>query len=215
MKLALPLIFLLCTGCVSVKYNGGNIKTTKVDYPPVGQTVTAYIGDNLVQKGIVVEESVLSVNRMIDGVGYDIPEGTYKQIGYDTENDFYSANGVIANPFADPFKALSLSNKENSKLCVITVFGNAACYSGDYERKTKVSERGTSFQQTLLYSGRVGNKINIGYREFSNNTARPAFNNDVEYDLSSSSVIGYKGAQLEVIKADNTSITYRLIRNFP
>ena len=27
----------------------------------------------------------------------------------------------------------------------------------------------------------IGDKINVGYREFSNNTARPAFNNDVEY----------------------------------
>lgn len=215
MKIVAPLIFLLCTGCVSVKYNGGDAKTTKVDYPPIGQTVTAYIGDNLVQKGLIVEESVLSVNRTIDGVAYDIPEGIYKQIGHDQANDFFSSAGVIAAPFSDPFKALSLSKKENSKLCVVTVFGATSCYSGDYEKKTKISERGTSFQQTLIYSGRVGNKINVGYREFSNNAARPAFNNDVEYDLATSSVIGYKGAQLEVIKADNNSITYRLIRNFP
>jgi hypothetical protein len=80
--------------------------------------------------------------------------------------------------------------------------------------KVNMSER-NSFQQTLIYSGRVGNKINVSYREFSNNTARPAFNNDVEYDLSSSNTIGYKGALIEVIKADNSSITYKLIRNFP
>ena len=71
-----------------------------------------------------------------------------------------------------------------------------------------------SFQQTLIYSGRVGNKINIGYREFSNNAARLAYNNDVEYDLSLSKKIGYKGSLIEVIQADNTSITYKLIRNF-
>ncbi|MCI2286140.1 IS982 family transposase [Colwellia sp. MSW7] len=58
-------------------------------------------------------------------------------------------------------------------------------------------------------------KINVGYREFSNNSARPAFNNDVEYDLSSSNLIGYKGASIEVIKADNSSITYKVIKNFP
>jgi hypothetical protein len=59
------------------------------------------------------------------------------------------------------------------------------------------------------------NKINIGYREFSNNSARPAFNNEVEYDLSESKRIGYKGAQIEVLEADNSSITYEVLRNFP
>ncbi|MCV5664960.1 hypothetical protein OFN50_38635, partial [Escherichia coli] len=72
-----------------------------------------------------------------------------------------------------------------------------------------------SFQQTLIYSGKVGNKINISYREFSNDMARPAFNNEAEYDLSESNQIGYKGAVIDVLEADNTKITYRLIRNFP
>ena len=70
------------------------------------------------------------------------------------------------------------------------------------------------FQQTLLYSGRIGNKINISYREFSNNVARPAFNNDVEYDLGESMTIGYKGAEIEIIEATNRMIKYRVIRNF-
>lgn len=71
-----------------------------------------------------------------------------------------------------------------------------------------------SFQQTLIYSGKVGNKINIGYREFSGSIARPAFNNNVEYDLSESTTIGYKGAQLEIIEATNQYIKYRVIKNF-
>ena len=80
---------------------------------------------------------------------------------------------------------------------------------------TTVSSAGdNSFQQTLIYSGRVGDKVNIGYREFSSNVARPAFNNDVEYDLSESDTIGYRGAELQILEATNRSITYRVIRNF-
>ncbi|ELT4634368.1 hypothetical protein R8Y01_003702, partial [Acinetobacter baumannii] len=80
--------------------------------------------------------------------------------------------------------------------------------------KTEGSINEDSFQQTLIYSGKVGNKINIGYREFSSNIARPAFNNDVEYDLSQSKEIGYKGALLEIIEATNQDIKYKVIRNF-
>ncbi|MCD0195610.1 hypothetical protein K1T77_12420 [Acinetobacter baumannii] len=43
---------------------------------------------------------------------------------------------------------------------------------------------------------------------------RPAFNNDVEYDLSQSKEIGYKGALLEIIEATNQDIKYKVIRNF-
>lgn len=74
--------------------------------------------------------------------------------------------------------------------------------------------RSNSFQQSLIYSGRIGDKINIGYREFANSQARPAFNNDVEYDFNSSNIIGYKGAEIEIIEATNQFIKYKVIRNF-
>ena len=215
MRFLVVLFMIICSGCATVNYNGSETKFTKVDKPRAGEITTVYVGDQLLQKGEIVEEQVLQVNKTIDGVAYDIPQGHYQQIGHDEQNDYYSSTGVIAGPLIDPHKALMLGKSEGSELCVVTIFGWAECYKGEYERKTKISERGSSFQQTLIYSGRVGNRIKIGYREFSNNFARPAFNNDVEYDLSESHIIGYKGSEIEVIKADNTSITYKVIKTFP
>ncbi|MGE4500347.1 MAG: hypothetical protein AB7C96_08405 [Hydrogenovibrio sp.] len=209
------LTLILMAGCTTVRYNGTDTLIEKIDYPEVGKVVTVYIGDHMVQKGTITEENVLLVHKTIDGALYDIPAKKYPQVGYDEKQDFYSAVGVIKGGLSDPIQALALNKEEGAELCVISVFGGKACYKGEYERKKQLSEKGNSFQQTLIYSGRVGDKINISYREFSNNTARPAFNNDVEYDLSFSSTIGYKGALIEVIKADNSSITYKLIRNFP
>ncbi|OSQ42476.1 hypothetical protein [Thalassospira sp. MCCC 1A01428] len=206
---------LLLSACTSVKYNGTDTFIKEVDYPPIGAVTTVYVGDSMLQKGNITEENVLVVHNTISGLLYDIPAKSYSQIGFDDKQDFYSATGVIKAALADPITALSLKKQGNAELCVITVFGASSCYNGDYERKKRLSERGNSFQQTLIYSGRVGDKINIGYREFSNNTARPAFNNDVEYDLSNSNIIGYKGALIEIINSDNSSITYKVIRNFP
>ena len=84
----------------------------------------------------------------------------------------------------------------------------------DYEKKKYPIASSDSFQQTLIYSGKIGDKINVGYREFSNDLARPAFNNDVEYDLSESMTIGYKGCQIEVIGATNQFIKYKVLSNF-
>jgi hypothetical protein len=211
--IVMALAVLLC-GCVSVKLNGGEQKTTIVDAPPLGTIVTAHVGDHLLQKGEMVEETVLEVAALIDGAAYDIPAGTYSHIGYDEKYDFFSSAGVIAGPFIDPHQALSVDKPNATQLCVITILGAPNCYKGKFEKKKKISARGSSFQQTLIYSGRIGDKINISYREFSNNLARPAFNNDVEYDLAASNIFGYKGAQIEVIKADNTSITYKVLRSF-
>lgn len=212
---SLTLVTFLGSGCTTVQYNGTTSIQKSIDYPEIGQVITVYVGDHMVQKGIMVEEDFLLVTKTVDGALYDIPANKYAQLGFDNIQDFYSATGVVRSAFADPFNALSIKKNQNTEICVITVFGGSACYPGEFERRKQISERGNSFQQTLIYSGRVGNKINIGYREFSNNTARPAFNNNVEYDLSSSNTIGYKGAFLEVIKADNSSITYKLIKNFP
>jgi len=41
-----------------------------------------------------------------------------------------------------------------------------------------------------------------------------AFNNDVDYDLNESKVIGYKGARIEIIEATNELIKYRVLKNF-
>ena len=101
------------------------------------------------------------------------------------------------------------------KAGAIQVFNVASCGNeSQFELTKKPLLTKDSFQQTLIYSGKVGNKINISYREFSGNIARPAFNNDVEYDLSESSIIGYKGAKIEVLEATNQHIKYRVLRNF-
>ena len=100
-------------------------------------------------------------------------------------------------------------------MCGINLHGDRFCTSNfEIERTKRQVYSAESFQRTLIYSGRIGDKINIGYREFSNDYARPAFNNEVEYDLSESKSIGYKGAELEVIDATNRSITFKVIRNF-
>ncbi len=179
-KLLGVIVVLITTGCTSVKYNGSDTYVKEVNYPELAKTITVYVGDHLVQKGTITEENVLLVHRRIDGALYDIPAKKYPQVGFDNKNDFYSAAGVVRGGLSDPIQALALGKNKDSELCVITTFGGSACYVGEFDRKKQLSERGNSFQQTLIYSGRVGDKINIGYREFSNNSARPAFNNDVE-----------------------------------
>lgn len=207
------------SGC-AVSYDPStSSKATQVDFPPLGQVSTVYVGDSMMSKGILVEGEAVVLKNSIDGVAYDIPSGTYDKLGSNNTADVFKAATregqiVIKNPFADPYQALGVKKNNPNELCVVTVFGMYSCYAANFEIKKVSSFNSASFQQTLIYSGKVGNKINIGYRETSHDMARPAFNNDVEYDLGESQEIGYKGAVVEVISADNQKITYRVVKSF-
>lgn len=204
---------LFLSGC-AVKYAPAERVTQLIDEPAIGAVASAQVGDHLLRKGAIVDEEIISVKNMVDGIFYDILPGEYPQLGYTDTERFYMPTGIVRNPLADEFQGMSVKEDKPTQICVITVFAARSCYDASFEIVRRASTRETSFQQTLIYSGRVGNKINIGYREFSNNSARPAFNNDVEYDLSASTTIGYKGAQIEILKADNSGITYKVLSSF-
>ena len=72
----------------------------------------------------------------------------------------------------------------------------------------------TNVKLELIYNGRIGDAIKFIYREFNDGLARPSFTQEIQYDLSRSSIIGFKEARLEVIKATNTEIEYRVKRHF-
>jgi hypothetical protein len=69
----------------------------------------------------------------------------------------------------------------------------------------------SSFKRELVYSGKSGNTITILYREYMNDMARPAFSQELKYDLSDSKTIGYKNAKFEVVDADNMSIHFKTL----
>jgi hypothetical protein len=69
-----------------------------------------------------------------------------------------------------------------------------------------------SFKRELIYLGVQQNTITIQYREFKNDIARPAFSQEIKYDLSQGKEIGYKGARFEITKATNTELTYKVLK---
>lgn len=70
------------------------------------------------------------------------------------------------------------------------------------------------FNREFLYTGKNGNVVKFTYREFSNSLARPAFYQDVEYDLNESNIIGFRGMRIEILEATNTKINYKILNGF-
>jgi hypothetical protein len=68
--------------------------------------------------------------------------------------------------------------------------------------------RDGSFRQTLIYGGRSGSIITVSYREYMTDLARPAYYQDVQYDLTLSDTIVFRHFRLRVVDASNESIEY-------
>jgi len=210
----------LLTACATPKYNYV-ANAVSISEPPLNTINTSQIGDVMLRQGKYKEHDAIYVKSQTSaGWAYTIFPGYYLKHGEDDAGEYYQIGGgdeagrVEKAALADPWKTV-MAKKESPILCIVTVFNVAACGDeSDFERQKKAILSQDSFQQTLIYSGKVGNKINIGYREFSGSIARPAFNNNVEYDLSESKIIGYKGAQIEVLEATNQYIKYKVFKNF-
>ncbi len=108
-----------------------------------------------------------------------------------------------------------------------------------YKDINKVIWLNDSFKRELVYNGRSGDTIRFMYREFSCSDcklapdapqlfasterltsgvektyyARPAFTQEIVYDLDIGKTIGFKGAMFKILKADNQEIQYTVIKH--
>ncbi len=218
---ALGIFALTLGGCTTPDYSY-HAALINISEPPLSTVVTVSVGDTMVKQGNYSEKEAIRLDQAvkINSLTYTLTPGLYIKQGQSADGNFYfpnnaSGGGMVEKTIlADPYQAVYLKNDDKT-ICVVTVFNVRTCQTGVAVKHVKVPEYAeNSFQQTLLYLGRSGDKINIGYREFSGNSARPAFNNDVEYDLKISDQIAYKGAKIRVIEANNESIKFTVISNF-
>ena len=70
---------------------------------------------------------------------------------------------------------------------------------------------GESFQEDLIYTGKSGNTIHISYREYKRDFARPAFFQELQYDLNESQLITFKSYTVKVLEATNQFIKYIVV----
>lgn len=220
--ICLLLVAMVLTSCATTNTNY-QPTFIQISDPPLNSIVEAEVGETMLRQGKYVETDAIFIPSEVRlGLlgAYKLQRGYYVKEGGNEKNEFFqperSAEGgrVDVAALADPYKTV-LVPRSGKKVCGVSVFGGKVCEDNiQFRRLKRPVLTSDGFQQTLIYSGRIGNNVNISYREFSNSMARPAFNNEVEYDLGESNVVGYKGAEIEIIEATNRLIKYRVIRNF-
>jgi len=83
-------------------------------------------------------------------------------------------------------------------------------YEAEVRTESIEIEDPRSFVVEVLYQGISKGEAKISYREFIRGTARPAFTQDISYELESdgSGVIAFRGLRIQIVKATRENITY-------
>jgi hypothetical protein len=179
----------------------------KSDIPQIGIVQTAELGSNmLLQQDIEVIRG-RKVSPIARGYQGPFPVDFFGMYVRVNNGEHYC--GTIVN--RDP-----LNYGKKQYLCFTDKeFQEKNITNKDAE---DIVQKPTNFQRILEYSGKSTNTISLYYKEYNQTQngafIRPAFTQEFKFDLSESNVIGMKGARIEVIKANNTGIKYKIISHF-
>ena len=185
-----------------------------LDYPKVGTITSANIGDTIIVKGVLRTFPTITTHEPLRALAYGadphvIPAQTFVLSGMTSEFLIYrGAKHSLCEPVTgDSWKAAPVTAIEGA--CAFPVKSDV------HVEKGKVQDiKAPNFRQELIYNGKSGTEIKFLYRELSNDMMRPAFTQELQYDLSESNIVGFKEVRIEIVAATNTDIQYKLLEHF-
>jgi hypothetical protein len=210
------LLSILLTSCGVKKYS--IIPNSETTYSPeINQSKTSEIGITLVSKETAKKYDAIEITKEVK-----IKPNVVKtlKIGETFIKTFETKQFDLYENIDNPNFGIALSkNNESTKTYSTAPTGTGLQfqiprYALEYKQTKRPIKNDDYFKQEFIYNGRVGNGIKFIYREFVNDYARPAFTQELQYDLSDDSIIGFRGLRLEVVNATNTKIEYKILNHF-
>jgi hypothetical protein len=203
----------------------------RIDTPQANVEAKVELGESLVDKFFVVTRPAIVLQTPVIHSGVNvgrsftmtIPSGKLVAEGVDYRGTFYVPAGTVT------FSSMGGMIQVKGGVIVPNSGGQPSVFwqapdTGEYlSDATRVfAYRLTndeifvsgSLKQELVYNGRSGNTVKFLYRELKDDYMRPAFTQEVTYDLNMGEVIGFKGARFKVLDASNTELKYVLIKPF-
>jgi len=194
--------------------------------PKLNDISTVEIGENIYSKSYLFYGNTSLVTLLSlavgQGFGWSVDTTNFKKPVQGTLKKWAKIGQDNINTMCFPSSSLCLSDPQNTGS--FTHFGIGAQVGSttlDKPARYRITSsepviREDSFKYTALYQGKTQNSIKISFREFKNDMARPAFTQDIDYELNADggATIGFKGLRIEVIKATNMDLTYKVIKDY-
>ncbi len=224
-NLYLLICVVILSGCAAgtivplTKYNTGK-------KPPLNQVSEANVGEPIYSEFDYVESSGV---RLTEGynASYSLgsisiaPGGFLHGLRIGDEVQYCTKEKAYSDPLIGPWDVVCFSGNKHgafTKLRVSTVYFNY-WRTPDAPvpfKKASISKDARGKKTELLYEGLSGNTIRVVYREYVDNFARPAFFQEVTYNLNKEgpTELRFKGVKMSILKADNNGIQYVIKNGF-
>lgn len=227
-KLLFAIALLVLSGCATQQTLERNTVVEKTGRKPeLNASTKINVGDQLYSQfrywsktGSRLHESV-SLGFMLGRVSANNGDFLVRSVAND-KVAFCTERNVYVDPFAGPIKpACFVDSKNNGAFTDVLVAPGAIWFEKalpkpvGYEVSELVVPRSDAFRNELLFQG-VSNKVlKLSYREFINDMARPAYFQDVSYDVTALPMtVTFRSVRIEVIEAGNDGLTYRVKSGF-
>lgn len=227
----------LLAGCAPPAVRGSFLEsapTKRALLQQLGKSQTKEIGESIYEQGTKITKTtktaktLANVTSSLDlGHSLNIPSGTTgplltRSAGGEPALCFFTSGvGQVVT------KASSLGGQQTVACLVDTdndgsfdhsmfstrekyfELSNKVPYSTEVSKEEEIEDKG-AFRVDFLYQGLAKGVLKFSYREFTSGLARPAFSQDLTYDMEADGTasIGFKGMRIKVEKATNQNITY-------
>ena len=202
--------------CISCDVAMAPAKYGQNQLTPIDNTQNKEVGETLIEhtEGFFNEAIIITKGSTAESptISKEIKEGEV-YVNIDRVNNNY-------NYYNENNKSIGIKiNKKNNKQKLLLNDGlgwltHTLKNKVEYTLTTRPDFTKKFYKREFIYNGKSGNAIKFTYREFVDNTARPSFTQETQYDLNESNTIGFQGMRIEILKATNTSITYKILKGF-
>lgn len=225
------------SGCITA--TPVTIETGVLDVPALNAMTERNVGETIIRKGVIgrfraitLSTAVTVPGGMMNGIANIVtaPAGTYVLGAQNATLDFYNggsvksvgASALGSAPITWPNGGVCTSRGTADIVGVSSIPGICAQGKGVLQvgvmSEVERASVGSQLRE-LLYNGKSGATVRFSYREYAatadgNAIARPAFTQELTYDLADDKVIGFQSVRVEVLETTNSKIKYKVLHSF-
>jgi hypothetical protein len=229
MKILLSVLVLLAlSGCATQQTLERNTVVEKTGRKPDLNAISKInVGDSLYSQfrywsktGSRLSESV-NMGFMLGRISVNSGDFLVRSVAKD-KSAYCTEKNAYFDLLAGPIAPVCFVDSKNSGVFSdvlaapgLVWFEKALQQPAKYEISELIVPRTDAFRNELLFQG-VSNKVlKLSYREFVNDMARPAYFQDVTYDVTGwPMTVTFRSVRIEVIEAGNDGVTYRVMSGF-
>ena len=227
-QLMIAIVVLFLSACATVQV----VETLQIEekvgkVPPIGQNAEAPTGGTVFSQFRYWQKTgyrimdyhsqALALGRVSVGAGDFVVRAVLEN-----ENVFCTEKRAYIDPMVGPHAIACFLDRDNDgRFEKVKTAPGGVWFERDvfppfrYEKSELIVPRSDAFKYELLYQGVSKDTLRLSYREFLNEFARPAFFQDVTYDIEERpSTITFRAVKIEVLDADNNKIVYRVLSGF-